>query len=212
VATLSKLTTRSPVMMTELRRLWHLLDVNDINTPPRYIRSAANIWADSLSRELDRDDWQLNPRIFAYLHTAWGPHSIDRFASMENAQLPRFNARWRDPKCEDVDCLHLPDAAWQRETNYCSPPWSALPALCSKLHQSGGAATVIAPYWPHQPWFQKLHSLATETIHYPPSRDMFFPGRHGQYGASWHFDCHAGMATHPHRRNRTHTTDCHLKP
>jgi hypothetical protein len=57
VATLSKLTTRSPVMMTELQRLWHLLDSNDISIRPRYIRSAANIWADSLSRELDRDDW-----------------------------------------------------------------------------------------------------------------------------------------------------------
>jgi hypothetical protein len=72
--------------MTELRRLWHLLDVNDIIIRPRYIRSAANIRTDSLlSRELDRDDWQLNPRIFAYLQTSWGPHSIDRFASMENA-------------------------------------------------------------------------------------------------------------------------------
>jgi hypothetical protein len=117
VARLSKLTTRSPVMMAELRRLSHLMDVYDISIRPRYIRSAANIWADSLSRELDRDDWQLNPRIFSYLETAWGPHSIDRFAYMKNAQLPRFNAQWRDPKCEDVDCLHLTDTAWQREAN-----------------------------------------------------------------------------------------------
>jgi hypothetical protein len=73
--------------------------------------------ADSLSRELDRDDWRLNPRIFDYLQTALGPHSIDRFATMENTQLPRFNAKWRDPKFEDVDCLHLPDTAWQREAN-----------------------------------------------------------------------------------------------
>jgi hypothetical protein len=67
VATLSKLATRSPIMMAEQRRLWHLLDVNDINIRPRYIRSTANIWADSLSRELDHDDWQLSPRIFNYL-------------------------------------------------------------------------------------------------------------------------------------------------
>jgi hypothetical protein len=179
VATLSKLTTRFPVMMTELRRLWHLLDVNDISIRPRYIRSAANIWADSLSRELDRDEWQLNPRIFSYLQTGWGPHSIDRFASMENARLPRFNARWRDPKSEDVDYLHLTDTAWQREANYCKLPWSALPALCAKIRQLGAAATVIAPYWPHKPWFKDLYSLATETIHYPASRDLFFPGRHG---------------------------------
>jgi hypothetical protein len=43
VATLTKLTTRSPVMMAELRRLWYLLDVNDIRIRPRYIRLAANI-------------------------------------------------------------------------------------------------------------------------------------------------------------------------
>jgi hypothetical protein len=56
VATLTKLTTRLPVMMTELLRLCYLPDVNDIRICPRYIRSAANISADSLSRELDRDD------------------------------------------------------------------------------------------------------------------------------------------------------------
>jgi hypothetical protein len=54
-------------MMAELRRLRHLLDVNDINNRPIYIRSATNIWADNLSRELDRDDWQLNPRISNYM-------------------------------------------------------------------------------------------------------------------------------------------------
>jgi hypothetical protein len=146
VATLHKLTTRSPVMMTELRRLLYLLDLNDISIRLGHIRYAANIWADKLSRELDRDDWQLNPRIFSYLQAERGPRSIDRFTSMENTLLPRFNAKWRDPKCEDVDCLHLRDAAWQREANYCNPPWAALPSLCAKLHQSGAATTVIAPY------------------------------------------------------------------
>jgi hypothetical protein len=107
--------------MTELRKLLHLLDVNDINIRPKQIRSAVNIWADNISRELDRDDWQLNPRISNYLQAKWGAHSIDRFASMENKQLPRLNAKWREPKCEDVDCLHLPDAVWQREANYCNP-------------------------------------------------------------------------------------------
>jgi hypothetical protein len=33
--------------------------------------------------------------------------ATDRFASMLNTQLPRFNAKWPDPHCEDVDCLHL---------------------------------------------------------------------------------------------------------
>jgi hypothetical protein len=84
-------------MMTELRRLWYLLDSIDIHIRPRYIRSAANIWADTLSRELDTEDWQLNPRLFAHLQDRWGPYSIDRFAFMFNTYLPRFNVRWPDP-------------------------------------------------------------------------------------------------------------------
>jgi hypothetical protein len=61
------------------------------------------MWAHTLSREMDTKDWQLNPRLFAHLQERWGPHTIDRFASMLNTHLPRFNARWRDPQCEDVD-------------------------------------------------------------------------------------------------------------
>jgi hypothetical protein len=34
VAALTKLTSRSAVMMTELRRLWYLLDTNDIHIRP----------------------------------------------------------------------------------------------------------------------------------------------------------------------------------
>eukprot|EP00873_Tetraselmis_striata_P032900 jgi/Tetstr1/453164/TSEL_040181.t1 len=67
VAALTNLTSRSPVVMEELRKLWHLLDIHDISIRPRYIQSASNVWADRLSRELDDSDWQLNPRIFAYL-------------------------------------------------------------------------------------------------------------------------------------------------
>jgi hypothetical protein len=43
------------------------------------------------------------------MNSLWGPHSIDRFATHGNSQLPRYNSRWRDPTSEAVDCLHLPD-------------------------------------------------------------------------------------------------------
>jgi hypothetical protein len=36
--------------------MWCLLDTNFINLPARYIRSAANVWADKLSRYLDTND------------------------------------------------------------------------------------------------------------------------------------------------------------
>eukprot|EP00873_Tetraselmis_striata_P008904 jgi/Tetstr1/429168/TSEL_019121.t1 len=76
-----------------------------------------------------------------------GAHSVDRFASTLNAMLPRYNAAWLDPGCEAVDSLHLSDAEWRRENNYCNPPWPLLPDLVQKLRQSGAAATVVAPRW-----------------------------------------------------------------
>lgn len=61
------MTSRSPVMMEELRRSWHLLDMHDINFRPRYIQSAANVWEDLLSRKLDYGGWQLNPCILSHM-------------------------------------------------------------------------------------------------------------------------------------------------
>ena len=61
VSVLTNLTSRSPAMMSELRKLFLLLDSNEIRIRPLYIRSAANIWADRLSRELDRADSSCTP-------------------------------------------------------------------------------------------------------------------------------------------------------
>ena len=48
VAILTKLTSRSPALMNELRKLWHIMDENDITIRPRYIQSAANILGRSI--------------------------------------------------------------------------------------------------------------------------------------------------------------------
>eukprot|EP00873_Tetraselmis_striata_P038086 jgi/Tetstr1/458350/TSEL_044789.t1 len=161
---LSGLTSRSPEMMAELRRLWCLLDSHGIHMRARYIRSTANIWADRLRRHLDSDDWQLDPLLFAERESRFGPHSIDRFASALNTLLPRYNAAWLDPTCEAVDSLHLPDADRRRENNLCNAPWPLLPDLVQKLQQSGAAATVVAPRWEGKAWHQALTKMAVEEL------------------------------------------------
>jgi hypothetical protein len=133
-------------MMDELRKLWQLIDTNNISVRARYIRSAANVCAERLSCETDKDDRQLNLRIFTYLDSLWGSHSIDMFATQGNSQLPRYNSRLRDPTSEAVECLHLPYKHWTAETNRCNPPWTLLRDLVQKLRQFGAEATVIAPY------------------------------------------------------------------
>jgi hypothetical protein len=74
-----------------------------------------------LSRELDIEDWQLSPKIFSLLHDRWGPHSIDRFASMLNTQLPCFNAKWQglDP---DPTAPRIPETTRVRTRSRGSGP------------------------------------------------------------------------------------------
>ncbi|KAK3246227.1 hypothetical protein CYMTET_44229 [Cymbomonas tetramitiformis] len=159
VAMLSHFTSRSPELMRRMRRLWILLDLNDIELQARYIRSEANEWADRLSRDKDLDDWRLNRRWFQWAEREWHRHTVDRFASELSAQLPRYYAQWHDPGCEGVDSLAF---SWLGEVNWVSPPWSLLDEVAHKLREEGCAATVVAPYWPGQMWFQQLEAMADE--------------------------------------------------
>jgi hypothetical protein len=177
VGVLTHLTSGSQVMMAELRKLFLLTDENNIKIKTTYIRSAANIWADWLSREQDSSDLQLAKRVFDHLDATFHKHSIDRFASRENKHLPRYNTKWRDGESEAVDSLHLSDELWRAEVNWCNPPWCLLDDLTAKLRQSGVAATVIALKWPRFQWFQQLEEMAEETIEMPPARNLFSPQR-----------------------------------
>ncbi len=103
-------------MVSELRKMFLLVDTYDIKIRTLYIRSAANVWADNLSRVTDTSDWQLSPRVSRHLSKLRGPHNVDRFASNANKQLPRYSEKWRDGTAEAVDNLHLPDNAWRGST------------------------------------------------------------------------------------------------
>jgi hypothetical protein len=118
---LTHLTSKFPTMMCELRKLFLLVYSYDVKITTPCIRSAANVWADNISRIFDNSDWQLAPRVFRHLNGIWGSHSIDWFASFEK-QLPRYNAKWRDGKSEAMDSLRLPNANWRGEHNWRNPP------------------------------------------------------------------------------------------
>ncbi len=176
VAMLSHFTSRNPELMRRMRRLWILLDLNDIELQARYIRSEANEWADRLSRDRDLDDWRLNRRWFQWAEREWHQHTVDRFASELSAQLPRYYAQWHDPGCEGVDSLAF---SWLGEVNWVNPPWSLLDEVAHKLREEKCAATVVAPYWPGQMWFQQLEAMADEVVILPRGRDLFTPSRLG---------------------------------
>jgi len=112
IRVLTHLTSRSSAIMCELKKLFLPIDKFDIKIKTTYIRSAANIRADGLNRIKDNSDRKLKERKFGRLNKLRSPISIDRFASFENTQTSRYNAKWRDGRAEAVDFLHLSDDGW----------------------------------------------------------------------------------------------------
>ena len=100
--------------------------------------------ADYLSKIVDTDDWQLNPTLFKEIDRVFGPHTVDRFASTANAQLPRFCSRWLNPGCECVDCFTV---SWERECNWLCPPIHLLSRCIRHLLASQGDGLLLLPLW-----------------------------------------------------------------
>ena len=54
IGVLTHLASKSPMMMCELKKLFLLTDTYDIKIRTQNIRSAANVWADNLTRITDK--------------------------------------------------------------------------------------------------------------------------------------------------------------
>ena len=136
-----------------------------------HIAGIDNTTADTLSRQPDPHNWMLHPKLFHMLDVMWGPHTVDRFATFLNAQLPTFNSRYWEPMSAGVDALAQD---WSEENNFINPPWALLPKIIEKVIADRAVATIIAPIWPSQPWFHKLASLLIKDPFYLPRHPKTF--------------------------------------
>lgn len=81
----------------------------------------------------------MNPLVFAELDKAWGPHTVDHFASFQNCQVSRFNSRCWNLVSEAVDAFTVD---WSVENN-----------RHGQVCRAKGTLQVIplwssAPFWP----------------------------------------------------------------
>ena len=61
--------------------IFNLCIKHNIQLHSEWIPRNENWNADFISKDVDRDDYMLNPEIFAAGDLRWGPHSVDRFSS-----------------------------------------------------------------------------------------------------------------------------------
>jgi hypothetical protein len=76
---------------------------------------------------------------------------------MCNTHLPVYNSWTWDPFTSGVDALAQQD--WSQHNNYVNPPFRLLPKVLEVIKSQKATATIIAPYWPGQPWFHDMMKL-----------------------------------------------------
>lgn len=156
--------------------IWTEAINNHVSITCCHIAGKNNIASDRLSRLNDKYEWQLHPGLFNFLDTMWGPHTIDRFASLTTAQTEVFNTRYYHPRSSGVNALAQQD--WTLHNNFVNAPFRLIPEILDILHVQEADATIIAPKWSAQPWF---HRLCKATI-CPPIR---IPTNHKAILCAW---------------------------
>ncbi len=140
------------------RALWMDSHEKGLTLTAKYLQGTLNTTADALSRLSSHYEWQLHRGLFQYIDKLWGPHTIDRFATMENTQLPTYNSRFADPCSSGVDALAQQD--WAEHNNFVNAPFRLIPNILQLAEKQGSHMTLIAPWWEAQPWFQKLKQMS----------------------------------------------------
>ena len=144
--------------------IWSEALGNNVTLTAKYLAGYLNYEADYLSRRITNTDWMLNPAVFKYLDRLWGPHTIDRCASMNNRQVSHYNSMFYDPETSGVDCLAQQD--WGVHNNFINPPFCLIPRILAVLRKQQATGTLIAPMWKSKSWYQALVKM---TI-FPPIR------------------------------------------
>ena len=139
--------------------IFNLCLVDSIILEAQWIPRSLTERADLLSRFVDKDDWSVNSSVFRVIDAKWGPHTIDRFASYYNAQVPRFISKFASPGCSGIDALAQD---WLDEINWVCSPVSAIVPSVRALSSCSGYGNLIVPQWPSAYFWPFLHDSSSQ--------------------------------------------------
>ena len=127
-----------------------------------HVPGIQNTIADTESRRvIHLSDFALKAKFFRQIDRdrAFGPHTVDLFASFQDRQMPRFCSREPQPEALCIDAFRI---SWARENAWANPPFSLIFRVLHKTRIEKTTLTVMVPLWPAQPWFPMLMSMLVE--------------------------------------------------
>ena len=148
-----------------------------------WIPRSDNDIADYISKLRDFDDWKVNPIIFQNVDKAWGPFTVDCFASDYNCQVERFQSKFCIPNTETVDTFTV---NWAGESCWLVPPLYLIGHALLHAEACKAKGALVVPLWKSAAFWPLLcpdgHHLAPffHAWHmFPFFNGMFVPGRSG---------------------------------
>ena len=120
--------SRNPKFLVEVLSISSMALANQGRIEPKWIPRRQNQKADYINKLVNNDNWSVDPGIFEQLNSRWGHHTINRFASYYNAQLPRFNSRFCNPGTDGFTC------DWTHKNNWLCPLICLIHLLDPKSH------------------------------------------------------------------------------
>ena len=177
--------SKNAALQVEALAIFSMCVNNCIRIEPEWIPREQNQLADYYSRIIDCDDWMLNPVVFRWLDSLWGPHTIDRFANPSNAQVERFNSRFWIPGAEAVDAF---TCDWGEDNDWWCPPVCLVPRVIRHAQNTNAKGTLVVPQWLSSPFWPLLFPdgispevFVREWLELPRTETLILPG---QLGAS----------------------------
>jgi hypothetical protein len=161
---------------------------------PVWIPRAENGRADLLSRlpYKDADDWKVNFALFHRLNRAWGPFTVDRFATSYNTKCQRFNSKVWFKGTEAVNCFTV---NWSGENNWLVPPPSLISEAIKKMSRDEARGVLILPCWKSAPYWPIIFpdgekaSFVSDVYEFPLSGNILpGRGRNGVFSGNYVFD------------------------
>jgi hypothetical protein len=142
----------------------------------QWLPTDLNVLADEMSRVVDHGNWAVLPWVFSRAEQLWGPHTVDRMASSENAKCRRFNS-WRF--CPGTEAINTFTEDWSGENSWVAPPLSMIGLVLDHIAKCRAMATLFIPNW-RKVWSSLLKEMQVGALAFEePPGDLAVPEANG---------------------------------
>ena len=177
--------SRSPLLMAELRQVWAFLRAEHIDLQAVHIATGSNP-ADQPSRRWHRDAWTFREGCRRQLRAlAPRPFSLDPFGTVRATSMaPSSCVLHTEGQGTPVDGFSV---SWKRQSLFLNPPWAVIGRVLLKIQEDRAQGVLVLPLWPSQAWWPLALRLRARWVRLPPPRACVLPLHRGPVEPFAHF-------------------------